>query len=40
MEVINPFDFFIEEYAEEYRVRLPEDLKAEFAPYLGRSTRT
>ena len=34
MEVINPFDFFIEEFAEEIGFEYPKDLKAELAPYL------
>ncbi|HEY5856043.1 MAG TPA: transglutaminase family protein [Aldersonia sp.] len=34
MEVINPFDFFIEEYAEQVGFAYPRDLESELAPYL------
>ncbi|MFA5081496.1 MAG: transglutaminase family protein [Hydrogenophilaceae bacterium] len=34
MTVINPFDFFIEEYAEQWPFTYPDALKKELAPYL------
>ncbi|MTD16252.1 transglutaminase [Nakamurella sp. YIM 132087] len=34
LEVINPFDFFIEEYAEEFGFSYPADLLSDLEPYL------
>lgn len=34
MTVINPFDFFIENYAETFPFAYPDELKAELSPYL------
>lgn len=36
MTVINPFDFFIEEWAEQFPFRYPDGLKAELSPFLDR----
>src|SRR5678815_3908730 len=34
MQTINPFDFFIEDYAASYPFRYPEELAADLKPYL------
>ena len=38
MTVINPFDFFVEPYAEKFPFVYPDDLKSELAPYLVTET--
>lgn len=38
MTVINPFDFFVEEYAEKYPFTYPKQLKKELLPYLEKET--
>ena len=38
MTVINPFDFFVEAYAEHYPFEYPRQLAIELAPYLERET--
>jgi uncharacterized protein (DUF2126 family)/transglutaminase-like putative cysteine protease len=40
MRVINPFDFFIEDYAETYPFRYPPELAADLKPYLDISATT
>ncbi len=40
MTVINPFDFFMEEYAEYYPFSYPTDLKRELGPYLEADSTT
>jgi transglutaminase-like putative cysteine protease len=37
MTVINPFDFFIDEYAENFPFAYPDGLKRELSPYLEAS---
>ena len=39
MTVINPFDFFLEESAEQYPFRYDEQLATELAPYFEVSER-
>jgi uncharacterized protein (DUF2126 family)/transglutaminase-like putative cysteine protease len=34
MTVVNPFDFFVESYADSFPFQYPKDLKTELAPYL------
>src|SRR5664279_6522135 len=36
MTVVNPFDFFVEEYAEHYPFSYPSDLQRDLQPYLHR----
>jgi uncharacterized protein (DUF2126 family)/transglutaminase-like putative cysteine protease len=40
MTVINPFDFFVEDYAQEWPFAYPEGLAKELAPYLEKETNT
>lgn len=40
MTVINPFDFFLEEYAERYPFSYPDELRADLEPYLRRVDET
>ena len=39
MEVINPFDFFVEPYAETFPFAYPPELREELAPYLELRSR-
>jgi len=39
MTVVNPFEFFVEEYAEQYPFKYEKVLKAELAPYLKKASR-
>lgn len=39
MTVINPFDFFLEEYAEHFPFTYPDQLKKELAPYLEKQAQ-
>ena len=39
METINPFDFFVEDYAETFPFRYPDALASELAPYLAHTDR-
>jgi uncharacterized protein (DUF2126 family) len=39
MTVINPFDFFVEEYAEEFPFSYPEALRKELGPYLEKEDK-
>jgi uncharacterized protein (DUF2126 family) len=39
MTVVNPFDFFVEEYAEDFPFSYPESLQKELGPYLKREPK-